>query len=512
MLQKERRINLRKITVLTVINIFALSIIIPLCVLAQDRLTIMAYNLKEYQSNSGKETNYENIISSINPDILVAVEINDDSPGNAQTHANYFLTNVMNNFGAYSLEIHTTDIDDENAIYYNSEFNFIESKIVHQGVQGSNHPTIEYKLKHVSTGYEIIIYAVHLSSNSGGGSSQRDTEANAIRALTDDLEVVVPQQYFIAIGDFNFENGSNEDAFETLTNNQDVTKSGDFIDPKNGSFAPALYTFDIDGQESSFDERFDLILNSESLVNPIIQNQVKYVSNSFVVAGNDGSSHASDIFNNIPQSYKDASDHLPVYAEYDFGGPTPVELAFFTGSLNGNKVELRWRTETEVNNYGFDIERTSEDSDWSAIGFVEGNGNTNSPKYYEYLDAAITNAGTYNYRLKQLDNDGMFEYSDVVTVTVDVPVLFSLSQNYPNPFNPETRVDYTIPEQENVSLRVYNMLGELIAELVNEVKPAGTYTATFSPSSIGSGLPSGVYVYVLQTPTIVSNRKMTFLK
>jgi hypothetical protein len=193
-------------------------------------------------------------------------------------------------------------------------------------------------------------------------------------------------------------------------------------------------------------------------------------------------------------------------------GPLPVELAFFTGSLNGNDVELRWRTETEINNYGFYIERATEESNWTVLGYVEGHGNTNSPKHYTYIDSDIYEFRNYDYRLKQTDNDGTFEYSDVVTVTVGAPVLYSLSQNYPNPFNPETRIDYTIPEEQNVSLRVYNMLGELVQELVNEVKPAGTYTVTFNHSSADRGLASGIYVYVLKTPTFVSNRKMTFLK
>jgi hypothetical protein len=193
-------------------------------------------------------------------------------------------------------------------------------------------------------------------------------------------------------------------------------------------------------------------------------------------------------------------------------GPLPVELAFFTGSMNGNNIDLRWRTETELNNYGFYIERATEYTEWITIGFVEGYGNSNSPKYYSFNDDNIFQSANYKYRLKQTDNDGTFEYSDMVTVIVGPPVLYSLSQNYPNPFNPETRIDYTLPEQQNVTLNVYNMLGELVAELVNEVKPAGTYTVTFDPSSVGSGLPSGIYIYVLRTPDFVSNRKMTFLK
>ncbi|MGB5895979.1 MAG: T9SS type A sorting domain-containing protein, partial [Ignavibacteriaceae bacterium] len=188
--------------------------------------------------------------------------------------------------------------------------------------------------------------------------------------------------------------------------------------------------------------------------------------------------------------------------------PVPVELAFFAGTLNGNNVELRWRTETEVNNYGFDIERTKDNSDWLTIGFVEGHGNSNSPKQYNFTDADIGLSGNYYYRLKQIDNDGTYEYSDVVSVEVGVPNNFYLSQNYPNPFNPETRIDFTLPEKQIVSLRVYNTLGELVKELVNEQRGAGSYSEIFDASK----LPSGVYIYRLQASELAENKKMTLIK
>lgn len=193
---------------------------------------------------------------------------------------------------------------------------------------------------------------------------------------------------------------------------------------------------------------------------------------------------------------------------HEITDPTPVELAYFSGAINGDGIELRWRTETEVNNYGFDIERTSNKSDWLTIGFQEGHGNSNSPKQYHFTDDEINQSGTYFYRLKQVDNDGTYEYSNVVNIEVDVPNNFYLSQNYPNPFNPETIIEYTLPEQQIVSLRVYNILGEMVKELVNEVKPAGTYTAIFD----GSDIPSGVYVYRIQTKGFAENKKMTLLK
>jgi hypothetical protein len=189
-------------------------------------------------------------------------------------------------------------------------------------------------------------------------------------------------------------------------------------------------------------------------------------------------------------------------------GALPVELAFFAAHINGDNVELRWRTETEVNNYGFDIERAKENADWLNIGFVEGHGNSNSPRQYGFIDSDIGLSGNYYYRLKQIDNDGSYEYSDVVSVEVGVPNNFYLSQNYPNPFNPGTRIDFTVPEKQMVSLRVYNTLGELVSELVNEEREAGSYSVIFDASR----LPSGVYIYRLQTSSFASNKKMTLLK
>jgi len=188
--------------------------------------------------------------------------------------------------------------------------------------------------------------------------------------------------------------------------------------------------------------------------------------------------------------------------------PFPVELSLFNAVLIEDKVELNWRTETEVDNYGFDIERAKDNSDWSTIGFVEGHGNSNSPKQYSFIDSDIGLPGNYYYRLKQIDNDGTYEYFDVVSVEVGVPNSFNLSQNYPNPFNPATRIDFSLPERQMVSLRIYNSLGELVSELVNEEREAGSYSVTFDAIN----LPSGVYIYRLQTLEFAENKKMTLLK
>ena len=144
---------------------------------------------------------------------------------------------------------------------------------------------------------------------------------------------------------------------------------------------------------------------------------------------------------------------------------------------------------------------------WEKIGFVQGNGNSNSPKDYSYLDNEVK-SGNYTYRLKQIDNDGQFEYSDIITVDLGLPDNYFLSQNYPNPFNPTTRIDFSLPEKQMVSLRVYNLLGELVSELVNEEREAGNYSINFDASN----LPSGIYFYSISSGNFNITKKMSLLK
>jgi len=202
-------------------------------------------------------------------------------------------------------------------------------------------------------------------------------------------------------------------------------------------------------------------------------------------------------------------------------GALPVELVSFNSIVSDNKVELNWITATEVNNYGFEVERgigqkAIGNSAWEKIGFVQGNGNSNSPKEYRFTDNTTT-SGLYAYRLKQIDNDGIFKYSSDVEVTVgQFPNDYSLNQNYPNPFNPETKIRYSIPIVEthggasvqNVLLKVYDMLGREVATLVNEVQEAGTYEVSFN----GKSFTSGAYFYRFQSGNYVKINKMTLIK
>jgi len=186
----------------------------------------------------------------------------------------------------------------------------------------------------------------------------------------------------------------------------------------------------------------------------------------------------------------------------------PVELMSFSAILKKNLVHLNWMTATEVNNYGFDIERKKENEDWKVLGFVEGHGNTNSPKEYSFLDNDIDAAGIYYYRLKQIDNDGSYEFSQMIEVDFNSPVSFELKQNYPNPFNPSTTITFTLPANEIVSLSVYNMLGEEIQILQNGFLEAGIYSYNFNAEE----LPSGVYIYNLSYNNKTQTKKMLLLK
>lgn len=186
----------------------------------------------------------------------------------------------------------------------------------------------------------------------------------------------------------------------------------------------------------------------------------------------------------------------------------PVELASFTASTNGNNVDLNWSTTTETNNSGFDIERSSVNGSWTKIGNVTGNGTTASAQNYTYRDRNVT-SGNYNYRLKQIDFNGNFAYYNLSNeVNVGIPTQYALSQNYPNPFNPSTSINYEIPFDGKVSLKIFDMTGKEVMTLVNEVKTAGYYTYNFNASN----LSSGVYFYSISANNFTATKKMMLLK
>jgi len=203
--------------------------------------------------------------------------------------------------------------------------------------------------------------------------------------------------------------------------------------------------------------------------------------------------------------------------------PVPVQLVSFTFEVLEDSVKLYWETATEVNNYGFEIERISVGQIsnlspmWETLGFVQGHGNSNSPKYYQFVDENRL-ADSAEYRLKQIDTDGVFEYYretimvagyNATDVNEEVlPTEFKLEQNYPNPFNPSTVIRYEIIDARFVSLKVYNSIGQEIATLVNQKQNAGKHNVEFNASN----LPSGIYFYSINAGEYSSVKKMMLLK
>jgi len=178
--------------------------------------------------------------------------------------------------------------------------------------------------------------------------------------------------------------------------------------------------------------------------------------------------------------------------------PLPVTIGEFSASVAKRDVKLRWTTVAELNNSGFDIERSSKNSEgtfstWEKIGFVKGAGTTSVENVYSYEDKKL-NDGTYRFRIKQVDFNGNYEYfnpSNTSELVVGKPVSFEMSQNYPNPSNPVSKIDYQLPFDAKVSIRVYDLTGQEVSVLVNGNISAGFHTTEFK----GSDLASGVYIY-----------------
>jgi Secretion system C-terminal sorting domain len=180
-------------------------------------------------------------------------------------------------------------------------------------------------------------------------------------------------------------------------------------------------------------------------------------------------------------------------------------LLSFSAAALKNNVKLNWITGNEMNNSGFDVERkeTTKEKTWQKIGFVRGYGTTAEQKHYEFEDKKMT-TGSYYYRLKQLDFNGNFEYFELSSeVLVKSPLEFRVSQNYPNPSNPNSKIDFEIPFEGWVNLRIYNLLGQQVKELVNGNRNADYYTVEFD----GSNFASGIYFYI--TSVEGSGKKFT---
>ena len=193
----------------------------------------------------------------------------------------------------------------------------------------------------------------------------------------------------------------------------------------------------------------------------------------------------------------------------------PVELTSFTATVSGALITLIWETASELNCYGFEIERRpiaasnqpATDTRWQKIGFVEGAGTSSTTRDYSFTDSRLP-VGRYEYRLKRIDLDGSSEYSQSVAIEIGVPKEFALYQNYPNPLNPNTVIGYQLPFISKVSLKIYDILGREVETLVNELQEAGSYEVQFDARL----LANGIYFYQLNAGDFSVVKKLVIVK
>lgn len=267
----------------------------------------------------------------------------------------------------------------------------------------------------------------------------------------------------------------------------------------NNTLSPQTYTYS--SLESLDSNKWDLWVDGIKFGNDLSKALLANDANidSWMFYGESSTSNLANIFIDEFDYHNDLA-----------GTPLPVTLGSFTIRNDNRSVKLNWSTLNELNNAGFEIERSSpgapSNADWRKIAYVSGFGITNEPRTYSYEDKNLQ-AGKYSYRLKQIDYNGNFEYftpSNNSVVDISKPGNFTISQNYPNPSNPLTKIDYEVPFESFVNISVYDVTGRVVKELVNENKSADYYNVTFD----GSDLASGVYFYRISA----INNEMKFSK
>ncbi len=236
---------------------------------------------------------------------------------------------------------------------------------------------------------------------------------------------------------------------------------------------------------------------------------------------NDGGNNWTEFTDEVPkglnsfQSFNNINGYCVgtngLILRYDDTSYIPVELVSFNASIKNRKISLHWQTATELNNYGFEIQRCQTTdmnglTKWIYVGFVPGSGTTFEAQDYSFIDHNLF-SGRYLYRLKQINFDGSFEFSSTIDIEIPVPNKSSLYQNYPNPFNPETSIDYAIGDDTNVSIKLDDITGREVKELVNEKKQAGYYTIKLKADN----LSSGIYFYRISTNSGYSETKKLML-
>ena len=243
--------------------------------------------------------------------------------------------------------------------------------------------------------------------------------------------------------------------------------------------------------------------------NTIVSNTTTTMTLEYGFGGTDPDNRTTPVFDGTANDTwfgVEKTDETSQWALSD--APLPVELTLFEAQSLESSVHLNWTTATEVQNYGFEIERSENGNDWNTIGFVQGNGNSNSAKQYEYNDTEVSGFPVLYYRLKQIDTDGTIAYCATIRVIRSVSMTAHLEQNYPNPFNPETVIRVSIPQDIRTRLEVFNPLGESVAIITDEILQAGEHSFRFD----GRGLSAGIYFCRLTAGEYIQTRKMHLLR
>jgi len=222
--------------------------------------------------------------------------------------------------------------------------------------------------------------------------------------------------------------------------------------------------------------------------------------------------------------YTDAYQIMPrYYSDIQTDGSLPVELSSFSGNAHNGYIQLKWVTDSEIENLGFILERKDSRSDWFEIASyvntpaLEGQGSTNRSSTYEYTDNHTSPGGIYNYRLSDVSYSGKITRLGTRTVKLDIdqmsPETYALKQNFPNPFNPTTTISYTLPELSSVTLTVVDIRGQEVTTLQNSAKPAGNYEVRWNGlDQSGNQVSTGVYFARFQAGSISKSIKMVYLR
>lgn len=260
-----------------------------------------------------------------------------------------------------------------------------------------------------------------------------------------------------------------------------------------------------DTQISSFTWRFRTLSSSHFIITGNIYESID-TGNTWINITSEVGTGFSDL--HAPYNYSCIPvGTIGLILNYTDTTIVPVELINFNGEVNGLKVHLNWQTITEKNNRGFEVQRSIDKKDWQEIGFIQGEGTSTEKKNYFFEDNNIQKQ-FYYYRLKQIDYDGSYVYSNIIEVKISLNN-FELLQNYPNPANPATIIKYVVPVESFIELSLFNINGEKVVELFRGVKQSGIYLTEIDIRN----LASGIYFYTLRSSTgFFQTKKLLIVK